>query len=58
MLVDGRLAGLWKGRKKGDVLEVSFEWLGEEADVGEEADAIARLRGCTARLVSPSTSPG
>ena len=50
VLADGRLAGLWKGHKKGDVLEVSVEWLGEEADVAEEAEAIARLRGCEARL--------
>jgi hypothetical protein len=50
VLVDGRLAGLWRGHKKGDVLEVSVEWLGEEADIGEEAEAIARLRDCEVRL--------
>jgi hypothetical protein len=51
VLVDGRLAGLWRGAKQGDRLDVSVEWLGEEADVTEEAEAIARLRGCSARLV-------
>ena len=43
------LAGLWRGRKQGDVLEVSVEWLGEPADIAEEAEAIARLRGLTCR---------
>ena len=50
VLVDGRLAGLWRGAKKGDRLDVSVEWLGDEADITEEAAAIARLRGCEARL--------
>jgi len=51
VLADGVLAGLWRGRKQGDVLEVSVEWLGEPADIAEEAAAIARLRDCEARLV-------
>jgi hypothetical protein len=52
VLADGVLAGLWRGHKKGDVLELRVEWLGEEADVAEEAEAIARLRGCAvARVV-------
>jgi hypothetical protein len=52
VLVDGRLAGLWRGRKKADVLELSVEWLRGEADVSEEAGAIARLRDCSeARLI-------
>jgi hypothetical protein len=52
VLVDGRLAGLWRGRKQGDVLEVSVEWLGEPADITEEAEAIASLRDCSeARVV-------
>jgi len=46
VLVDGRIAGLWKGRKQRRVLEVSVEWLGPEADVAEEAAALARIRGC------------
>lgn len=46
VLVDGRLAGLWRSRKKGAVLELEPEWLGEEADVAGEAEAVARLRGC------------
>ena len=52
VLADGVLAGLWRGRKKGDVLEVEVEWLGEAVDVLEEASAIASLRECSeARLV-------
>jgi hypothetical protein len=52
VLVDGALAGLWRGRKKGAKLEVEVEWTGEPADVAGEADVVARLRGCTgARLV-------
>jgi hypothetical protein len=46
VLADGALAGLWRGRKKGDVLEVAVEWLGEAVDVSEEAAAIAALREC------------
>jgi Winged helix DNA-binding domain len=52
VLADGVLSGLWRGRKKGDVLEVSVEWLGEPVDVKKEAAAIAALRTCgEARLV-------
>jgi hypothetical protein len=51
VLVDGRLAGLWRGAKQGDRLDVSVEWLGDEADISEEAAAIAALRDCEARLV-------
>ena len=46
VLVDGRLAGLWRGRKQGDVLDVSVEWLGDSVDVVEEAAVIASLRDC------------
>ena len=46
VLADGVLAGLWRGYKKGDVLEVGVEWLGDPVDVAEEAEAIARIRGC------------
>ena len=35
----------------GDVLEVRVEWLGGEADIAEEAESIARLRGCAAARV-------
>jgi hypothetical protein len=53
VLADGVLAGLWRGHKKGDVLEVSVEWLGDEVDVAEEATAIAQLRDCaTARTIT------
>jgi hypothetical protein len=52
VLVDGVMAGIWKGRKQGRALEVSVDWLGPEADIAEEAAAIASLRGCDeARLV-------
>jgi hypothetical protein len=51
VLREGELAGLWRGRKKNDVLEVELDWLARPADVTAEAEAIARLRGCrTARL--------
>jgi DNA glycosylase AlkZ-like len=46
VLVDGALAGLWKGRKQGKRLEVGVEWLGPEADIAEEAAAMAAVRGC------------
>ena len=51
VLVDGVLTGLWRGHKQGEVLEVAVEWLGDAADVAEEAEAIARLRGCAAARV-------
>ena len=52
VLADGVLAGVWRGHKKGDVLEVAVDWLREPVDIAEEATAIARLRDCTeARLV-------
>jgi hypothetical protein len=51
VLNDGQFAGLWRGRKKGDVLELELEWLARPADVAVEAEAVAGLRGCrTARL--------
>jgi hypothetical protein len=46
VLHDGLFAGLWRGRKKGDVLDVGIEWLAPPVDVAAEADAVARLRGC------------
>jgi hypothetical protein len=51
VLVDGRLAGLWRGRKQGDVLELAVEWLGEPVDIADEAAAIAALRDCSAARV-------
>ena len=52
VLHDGVLTGLWRGRKKKEVLEVKIDWLGEPADVAGEAGAVAVLRGCeTARVV-------
>jgi Winged helix DNA-binding domain len=46
VLVNGVMAGIWKGRKQGATLELSVDWLGPEADIAEEAAAIASLRGC------------
>jgi len=52
VLVDGVTAGWWRGHKKGDVLEVTVEWLREPVDIAEEASAIALLRACSeTRLV-------
>jgi hypothetical protein len=51
VLADGRVAGLWRGRKQGDVLDVEVEWLGDPVDVAEEAEAIAALRDCGAARV-------
>ena len=53
VLSEGAMAGLWRGRKKGSVLDVEIDWLGEPIDIGVEAAAVATLRGCqTARLVA------
>lgn len=51
VLADGTLAGLWRGHKKGDVLEVSIDWLTEPVDTTEEAAAVAALRDCTSARV-------
>ena len=53
VLRDGVLAGLWRSRKKGDVLEIEPEWLGEPVDLAGEAAAVARARWCdSARLTA------
>ena len=54
VLHDGALVGLWRARKRGDLLDVTVEWLGEPADVDDEAQAVARLRGCTEARISAS----
>ncbi|MDO9407339.1 DNA glycosylase AlkZ-like family protein [Patulibacter sp.] len=46
VLVDGRLAGLWRARKKGRTLELSVDWSGRTIDLGDAPEALARLRGC------------
>jgi len=46
VLAGGALAGAWRGHKKGDVLEVTVDWLRDPVDIAEEASAIARLRDC------------
>jgi hypothetical protein len=48
VLHDGVFVGLWRGRKGGDVLRVEVEWIADPVDVSEEAEAVARLRGCSA----------
>ena len=52
VLHDGALVGLWRARKRGEVLDVTVEWLGEPVDVDDEAQAVARLRGCAAARVT------
>lgn len=42
----GRLAGLWRARKRGELLDVEVEWLAGPADIAAEAQAVATLRGC------------
>lgn len=51
VLVDGVLAGLWRGHKKADVLEVTVDWLRDPVDIAAEASEIARLRDCDAARV-------
>jgi hypothetical protein len=45
VLHDGRLAGLWRARKRGRRLRIETEWLGKPVDISEEAERIAALRG-------------
>jgi hypothetical protein len=47
VLVDGRLAGLWRVRTKGRRAELTVEALGRipRGDLGEEARRVAELRG-------------
>ncbi len=42
----GRLAGLWRAKKKGSTLEIEVEWLGPPAKLGREPAAIAAARKC------------
>jgi AcrR family transcriptional regulator len=51
VLSGGTPAGLWRGRKKGDVLEVELDWLGPQADVEAELGAVAKLRDCASARV-------
>ena len=53
VLHEGVLVGLWRGRKVGERLDVEVEWLASPVDIADEAEAVARLRGCsTLRLVA------
>ena len=45
VLHDGRLAGLWRARKRGRKLGIETEWLGRPVDIEEERERIAALRG-------------
>ncbi len=47
ILHDGVLAGLWRSRKQGELLEITPEWLGESVDLADEAPVVAGLRGCS-----------
>lgn len=47
ILHDGVLAGLWRSRKKGELLEITPEWVGEPVDLAEEAAIVSGLRGCS-----------
>jgi len=51
VLAAGVLTGLWRGRKKGDRLDVEVEWLAGPVDVTAEARAVAALRGCSSARV-------
>ncbi|MEV4422251.1 crosslink repair DNA glycosylase YcaQ family protein [Patulibacter sp. NPDC049589] len=46
VLHDGRLAGLWRARKKGRRLELAMEWTGDPVDLGDAPAVLARVRGC------------
>jgi winged helix DNA-binding protein len=56
VLHDGVLTGLWKGRRKGDTLQVEVDWLtgAAEVDIAAQAAAVARLRGCARARMVPS----
>ena len=59
VLADGELAGLWRCRKRGDVLEVEPDWIGDPVDIAAEAAAVAQLRGCArARPGADPRRPG
>ena len=45
VLHDGRVAGLWRGRKRGGKLGIEAEWLGAPVDLQEEGERLAALRG-------------
>ena len=47
VLHDGALAGVWRSRKKGDMLEITVDWLGDEVDIEPEAEVVAHLRDCS-----------
>jgi hypothetical protein len=52
VLSEGVMVGLWRGRKRGDVLDVEVDWLADPVDITQEAAAIAALRDCAeARVV-------
>ena len=54
MLVEGRLAGLWRAKAKGSKSEITIEKLGrlKRADVEDEAQRVARLRGADEAAVA------
>ena len=56
VLHDGALAGLWRARKRGDVLDMTVEWLGAPVDIAEEARIVAGLRGCVEARITASAA--
>lgn len=52
VLHDGVLAGVWRGRKRGDLLEIEVDWLGPPTDIADEAAAVARVRGCSSARIA------
>lgn len=56
VLQDGVPAGLWRARKRGELLDVTVQWLGAPVDISAEAQAVARLRGCAAARVAATAA--
>ena len=59
LLVDGVVAGTWRGRVKGDRLEVEIEPFGRlpakaRDAISDEADVMAPLKGCSSAMVEVS----
>ncbi|WP_026909586.1 DNA glycosylase AlkZ-like family protein [Patulibacter minatonensis] len=46
VLRDGAIAGLWRARKKGRVLELEVAGDGAGADLGDAPELLAHVRGC------------
>ncbi|CAB4908329.1 unannotated protein [freshwater metagenome] len=51
VLVDGRVAGLWRARKRGRTLELTVDGAASSALLGDAPEVLARLRGCARATV-------